>query len=49
VHTEKHVSWDIDRVTLGPIVLTKAIRPEIAMITGAIISAIIGAIVSFIV
>lgn len=47
VVTAKDVFWDIDRVTLQPLLLRKEIRPEIAMITGAIISAIIGGIVSF--
>lgn len=47
VVTEKGVLWDIDQVTLEPIILRKVLRPEIAMITGAIISAIIGGIVSF--
>ncbi len=47
VETDKEVWWDIDRVTLEPIVIRTELRPEIAMITGAIISATIGGIVSF--
>lgn len=47
VETDKDVFWDIDRVTLQPIILRKGLRPEIAMIAGAFISATIGGIVSF--
>jgi hypothetical protein len=47
VETEEGVSWDIDWVTLKPIIERKELRPEIAMTTGAIISASIGGIVSF--
>lgn len=47
VEVDKDVYWDIDRVTLEPIILRKEYRSEIAMIIGAIISAIIGGIVSF--
>lgn len=47
IEVDKDVYWDIDRVTLEPIILRKKYRSEIAMIIGAIISAIIGGIVSF--
>jgi hypothetical protein len=47
VEVDKDVSWDIDRVTLEPITLRKEIKPEAAMVIGAIISAIIGGVVSF--
>lgn len=47
VEVDKDVSWDIDRVTLEPIILRKEIKPEVAMVIGAIISAIIGGVVSF--
>jgi hypothetical protein len=47
VEVDKDVSWDIDRVTLEPIILRKDIKPEAAMVIGAIISAIIGGVVSF--
>lgn len=48
VTVDNDVSWDIDRVTLEPILLRKEWKPEATMIVGAIISAIIGGIVSFI-
>ena len=47
VEVDKDVLWDIDRVTLEPIILRKEIKPEAAMIIGAIISAIIGGVVSY--
>jgi len=47
VNVDEDVSWDIDRVTLEPIILRKEWKPEATMIIGAIISAIIGAVVSF--
>lgn len=47
VEVDKHVLWDIDRVTLEPIILRKELKPEAAMIIGAIISAIIGGVVSY--
>ncbi len=47
IKVDKDVSWDIDRVILEPITLRKEIRPEAAMVIGAIISAIIGGVVSF--
>jgi len=43
---DKDACWDIDRVTLEPIILRKEIKPEVAMVIGAIISAAIGAIVN---
>jgi hypothetical protein len=45
IKVDKDVRWDIDRVTLEPIILRKEIKPEAAMIIGAIISAIIGGII----
>jgi hypothetical protein len=47
VEVDKDVRWDIDRVTLEPIILRKEIKPEAAMVIGAIISAIIGGVVSY--
>jgi hypothetical protein len=47
VEVDKDVRWDIDRVTLEPIILRKEIKPEVAMIIGAIISAFIGGVVSY--
>ncbi len=47
IGVDKDVLWDIDRVTLEPIILRREIKPEAAMIIGAIISALIGAIASF--
>jgi len=49
INADEDVSWDIDRVTLEPIILRKEWKPEATMIIGAIISAIIGGIVSLIV
>ena len=49
IEVDEKVLWDIDRVTLEPIVLRKEIKPEAAMIIGAIISALIGGMVSFLV
>lgn len=46
IEVDDGVSWDVDRVVLEPIVLRKELRPEIAMIFGALISGIIGAFVS---
>ena len=42
---EKGVFWDVDRVSLEPVIKRKELRPEAAMIIGAIITAFIGAIV----
>lgn len=47
INVDEDVKWDIDRVTLEPIILTKEWKPEAAMIIGAIISALIGGIISF--
>lgn len=47
IGVDKDVVWDVDRVTLEPIISRREIKPEAAMIIGAIISAFIGAIVSF--
>ena len=47
IGVDQHVSWDVDWVTLEPVILRREIRPEAAMVIGAIISALIGAIVSF--
>jgi len=47
INVDEDVSWDIDRVTLEPIILRKEWKPEATMIIGAIISAIIGGVVSF--
>lgn len=49
VEVDKGAFWDIDRVTLEPIVLREEIKPEAAMVVGAIISAIIGAVVGFLI
>lgn len=47
IEVDDDVYWDIDRLTLEPIILRKEIKPEAAMIIGAIISAIIGAVPNF--
>lgn len=47
IETEEEVFWDIDRITLEPIVLRKEIKPEAAMILGALISAALGGVVSY--
>ncbi len=48
IEMDKNVFWDIDRVTFEPIILRKEWKPVATMIMGAIISAIIGGIVSLI-
>ena len=53
VEVDERVLWDIDRVTLEPILLRKELKPGVAMVIGAVIgaivSAIIGALVSFLI
>lgn len=44
---EEDVFWDVDRVSLEPVIKRKEIKPEAAMIIGAIITALIGAFVGF--
>ena len=41
---DNDVLWDIDRIILEPIIYKKEIKPEVAMIIGALISFIIGVI-----
>ena len=42
IAVEEGVAWDIDRITLEPVTLRREIRPEIAMVVGAFISAVMG-------
>ena len=46
ITVDEEVFWDIDRVSLEPIILRKEWKPEATMIIGAIISAIIGGVAS---
>lgn len=46
IEVDKDTFWNIDRITLEPIILRNEWKPEATMIIGAIISAIIGAIAS---
>lgn len=47
IETDDEVFWDIDRVTLEPVVLRKEVTPGAAMVLGALISAALGGIVSY--
>jgi hypothetical protein len=47
IQTDEGVCWDIDRVTLEPIILRKEIRQWIFMVFGAILSAAMGGLVTF--
>ena len=47
VTVDEDAKWDIDRLTLEPIVLRKVWKPEATMVIGALISAVIGAIVNY--
>jgi hypothetical protein len=49
VQTDKDTSWDIDRITIEPITKVRELKPFIFMIIGAIVSGIIGVIISIIV
>ena len=46
IETDEGVCWDIDRVTLEPIISRKEIRPWVFMVSGAILSAAMGGLVT---
>lgn len=46
IEIENDSYWDIDRVTLEPIILNKQIKPWITIIIGAIISSTIGTVLN---
>jgi hypothetical protein len=47
IEVDPEVSWDIDRISIEPVVLTWEITPGAAMVVGAIISAILGGLVGY--
>lgn len=49
VEVEADVAWDIDRVTLEPIILRRETKPEVMMIAGAVLSALAGAVTAVVV
>lgn len=47
IEVDPEVSWDIDRVSIEPVVLTREITPGAAMVVGAMISSILGGLVAY--
>lgn len=47
IEVDEDAFWDIDRITLEPLIVRREIRPVVYMLLGAIISAGIGAVVRF--
>jgi len=48
IEVDEKVCWDIDRLSIEAVVLRKEIKPGVAMILGALISAALGAFVTIV-
>lgn len=48
LEVDRMVAWDIDRVTLEPVIVAKHLSPWAAMVAGSLVSALVGGIISII-
>jgi len=49
IEVDADVSWDIDRVSIEPVVLSREITPGAAMAIGALVSALLGGVVGYVI